>query len=159
MHAHLVFRKSYVLWKKGRQKGSPFYGSPYSQLICSFMIILRRLKSTYLPQVLCFCHGAQRSSTYYASFTTNPGQIPHLTTLYKLPYSKDMTGSRSFCRDSSTTSLQGALEGNRRWAQEQTQRDPTFFNALAQQQRPQWLWIGCSDSRVPVSSMIRLPIV
>jgi hypothetical protein len=42
---------------------------------------------------------------------------------------------------------------HRRWAAEQLERDPDFFNRLVGQQNPEYLWIGCSDSRVPVRGM------
>lgn len=41
------------------------------------------------------------------------------------------------------------LEQNRKWAEETSKNDPTYFPALAAQQTPDYLWIGCSDSRVP----------
>jgi len=41
------------------------------------------------------------------------------------------------------------LEANKQWADEIKQSDPTFFERLAEIQRPEFLWIGCSDSRVP----------
>ena len=48
------------------------------------------------------------------------------------------------------------FSNNRAWA-EKTQRDnPTFFKKLAEQQSPQYLWIGCSDSRVPANEIIGL---
>jgi carbonic anhydrase len=43
------------------------------------------------------------------------------------------------------------LTARRQWAAEQRERDPEFFNRLMSQQNPEYLWIGCSDSRVPVS--------
>ncbi|ADQ17633.1 Carbonate dehydratase [Leadbetterella byssophila DSM 17132] len=41
------------------------------------------------------------------------------------------------------------LENNKLWAQKTKERDPNFFENLAEQQTPEFLWIGCSDSRVP----------
>jgi carbonic anhydrase len=41
------------------------------------------------------------------------------------------------------------LSNNRKWATETVRADPEFFNRLAEIQRPEFLWIGCSDSRVP----------
>jgi len=48
------------------------------------------------------------------------------------------------------------FENNRRWAYRQTQSDPDFFNRLLQQQSPEYLWIGCSDSRVPANEIVGL---
>ncbi|WP_433704815.1 carbonic anhydrase [Paraburkholderia sacchari] len=45
------------------------------------------------------------------------------------------------------------LVANVAWAQEIARRDPQFFSALAAGQKPQVLWIGCSDSRVPAESV------
>jgi carbonic anhydrase len=52
--------------------------------------------------------------------------------------------------------LNHLLENNRRWAQETTARDEKFFAQLAAQQSPEYLWIGCSDSRVPANEIIGL---
>jgi len=55
----------------------------------------------------------------------------------------------------------GALDhlfaANRARASEVTQRDEEFFTRLSQQQAPQYLWIGCSDSRVPANQIVGLP--
>ena len=53
--------------------------------------------------------------------------------------------------------LQHLLQNNRDWASEQRTRDPSFFQRLAAQQRPQYFWIGCSDSRVPANTIVGLP--
>jgi carbonic anhydrase len=45
---------------------------------------------------------------------------------------------------------------NRTWAAAITRQDPQFFQRLAQQQAPQYLWIGCSDSRVPANQIVGL---
>ena len=43
---------------------------------------------------------------------------------------------------------------NRSWAKAITQKDPEFFEKLSRQQNPDYLWIGCSDSRVPANEII-----
>jgi carbonic anhydrase len=48
------------------------------------------------------------------------------------------------------------FEKNRRWAQGMDQREPGFFNRLARQQAPRYLWIGCADSRVPANEIVGL---
>jgi len=50
--------------------------------------------------------------------------------------------------------LDDLLENNRAWAERIKAQDPTFFQTLSQQQSPQYLWIGCSDSRVPANQII-----
>ena len=53
-------------------------------------------------------------------------------------------------------SLDKLLENNRAWASEMLSQDKEFFSRLAQQQSPQYLWIGCSDSRVPANQILGL---
>ena len=48
------------------------------------------------------------------------------------------------------------LENNRAWAADRVKRDPTFFTRLEKQQAPEFLWIGCSDSRVPANEIVGL---
>ena len=43
---------------------------------------------------------------------------------------------------------------NRAWAAEMVRHDPEFFERLARQQTPRYLWIGCSDSRVPANQIV-----
>jgi carbonic anhydrase len=52
--------------------------------------------------------------------------------------------------------LEHLLENNRAWAAAVTRDDPQFFARLAKQQAPQYLWIGCSDSRVPANQIVGL---
>lgn len=48
------------------------------------------------------------------------------------------------------------LENNRRWAEGIRDRDPGYFETLSRQQAPDYLWIGCSDSRVPANTIVGL---
>jgi carbonic anhydrase len=48
------------------------------------------------------------------------------------------------------------FEQNRAWAAETEAREPGFFAGLAKQQSPEFLWIGCSDSRVPANQIVGL---
>ena len=52
------------------------------------------------------------------------------------------------------TTLSQLLESNRKWAAHVAQERPGFFGALVAQQAPEYLWIGCSDSRVPASEIL-----
>jgi carbonic anhydrase len=45
------------------------------------------------------------------------------------------------------------IENNKKWVKEQTDKDPKFFTDLANGQTPEYLWIGCSDSRVPANEI------
>ena len=53
--------------------------------------------------------------------------------------------------------LQHLIDNNRAWAKQITAEDPSFFATLAIQQTPEYLWIGCSDSRVPANEIVGLP--
>jgi carbonic anhydrase len=52
--------------------------------------------------------------------------------------------------------LSHLLRNNRQWAREITARHPNFFEKLSEQQSPRYLWIGCSDSRVPANEIVGL---
>ncbi len=52
--------------------------------------------------------------------------------------------------------LSHLFEQNATWARAIRQRDPEFFHKLSRQQSPEYLWIGCSDSRVPANEIIGL---
>ena len=54
------------------------------------------------------------------------------------------------------TALANLFDNNRRWATGITKQQPDFFARLARQQAPKYLWIGCSDSRVPANEIIGL---
>jgi carbonic anhydrase len=53
-------------------------------------------------------------------------------------------------------SLKQLFENNRAWAARTTEQDPAFLQKLARIQRPEYLWIGCSDSRVPANQITGL---
>ena len=48
------------------------------------------------------------------------------------------------------------LDNNKRWASGRVRAEPEFFQRLSQQQSPEYLWIGCSDSRVPANDIVGL---
>jgi carbonic anhydrase len=52
--------------------------------------------------------------------------------------------------------LRHLFDNNRAWAERITRHDPEFFTRLARQQAPRYLWIGCSDSRVPANEITGL---
>ena len=54
------------------------------------------------------------------------------------------------------TAINALMQNNRKWAAERVERDPTFFTRLEKQQAPGFLWIGCSDSRVPANEIVGL---
>ena len=53
--------------------------------------------------------------------------------------------------------LNHLLDNNRKWAGRIREQDPDFFVNLARRQSPTYLWIGCSDSRVPANQIVDLP--
>ncbi len=52
--------------------------------------------------------------------------------------------------------IERLLDNNRLWASNITRDNPEFFSKLAKQQSPAYLWIGCSDSRVPANQIVGL---
>lgn len=58
--------------------------------------------------------------------------------------------------DTKPSDLRELLNNNRRWADSMVARDPEFFQRLANQASPEYLWIGCSDSRVPANELLGL---
>ncbi|KYR00213.1 hypothetical protein DLAC_11551 [Tieghemostelium lacteum] len=55
-----------------------------------------------------------------------------------------------------TKHIEQLIENNHLWSQRIKEEDPNFFTRLAEAQRPQFLWIGCSDSRVPAEKLTGL---
>lgn len=54
------------------------------------------------------------------------------------------------------SALEDLLRNNREWAERVRREDPSFFDRLSKQQTPKYLWIGCSDSRVPANQILGL---
>jgi carbonic anhydrase len=52
--------------------------------------------------------------------------------------------------------LSHLFESNRAWSRAMREQDPEFFSKLSRQQTPRYLWIGCSDSRVPANQIVGL---
>lgn len=52
------------------------------------------------------------------------------------------------------SSLEKIFKNNLAWADNIKQQNPNFFSSLAKQQNPEYLWIGCSDSRVPANELL-----
>ncbi|MFT5225059.1 MAG: carbonic anhydrase [Polaribacter sp.] len=55
------------------------------------------------------------------------------------------------------STLKHLFDSNRQWAADVKRENPEFFSELSKQQAPEYLWIGCSDSRVPANQIVRLP--
>lgn len=53
--------------------------------------------------------------------------------------------------------LKPLFDSNREWAERIEREQPGFFEQLSKQQNPEYLWIGCADSRVPANEIINLP--
>jgi len=52
--------------------------------------------------------------------------------------------------------LKNLFDSNKKWAEKIKESDPDFFAKLSRQQKPEYLWIGCSDSRVPSNQIVDL---
>jgi carbonic anhydrase len=56
----------------------------------------------------------------------------------------------------SMSSIENLFGKNREWSESVRRQDPAFFETLSKQQNPRYLWIGCSDSRVPANEIVGL---
>ncbi|MBW2181792.1 MAG: carbonic anhydrase, partial [Deltaproteobacteria bacterium] len=52
--------------------------------------------------------------------------------------------------------LKNLFENNKKWASKIKESDPELFDRISKQQNPEYLWIGCSDSRVPANEIVGL---
>ncbi len=52
--------------------------------------------------------------------------------------------------------IQQLFANNAQWVEEVNKKNPTFFSSLVKQQSPEYLWIGCSDSRVPANELVKM---
>lgn len=52
--------------------------------------------------------------------------------------------------------LKFLFDNNKKWASDKLHEDPHYFEALAAEQKPKYLWIGCSDSRIPANQVLGL---
>lgn len=55
------------------------------------------------------------------------------------------------------STIEHLFKNNKEWADKITAEDPHFFQSLSEQQTPEYLWIGCSDSRVPANQLLGMP--
>src|SRR5262245_3709967 len=70
--------------------------------------------------------------------------------------SRKNSGASVFGTMGTMRDLRDLLERNKKWAEKIVGEDPRFFEKLSHQQSPQYLWIGCSDSRVPANQITGL---
>ena len=54
------------------------------------------------------------------------------------------------------TTLRNLIDKNWEWARTMKEAEPDFFSKISKEQNPEYLWIGCSDSRVPANQVIDL---
>ncbi len=69
----------------------------------------------------------------------------------------DSKSNQLFRNSLKLNSIKDLIKRNRDWANGIKKDDPDFFLTLSKQQTPDYLWIGCSDSRVPANQIINLP--
>lgn len=124
-----------------------------------------------LPPLSCGCGGCPPSPPSALAVPSNTFS----TTAPKLPHRRSQTVSEarvesevaSFVGGRLVQSLQREqpprgsgiqplLDYNKQWANEISRLNPEYFSELAKQQTPQYLWIGCSDSRVPANEIVGL---
>ena len=73
-----------------------------------------------------------------------------------IPTTPPQEGHEPFPRITTQTPISAILERNSAWADRQQRENPLMFPSLARSQHPHILWIGCSDSRVPETTVLDL---
>ncbi len=73
-----------------------------------------------------------------------------------MPFNWSLSARLCYLARNAMKTLKKLFESNRAWAEEISAREPGFFRQLARQQTPEYLWIGCSDSRVPSTQLVSL---
>jgi carbonic anhydrase len=73
-----------------------------------------------------------------------------------MQWDKDKQGKNMPNPDDNDPSLSDLLIRNQEWAKSHIEKDPDFFHRLTTQQKPKYLWIGCSDARVPANQIVGL---
>ncbi|KAH9586627.1 Carbonic anhydrase [Trypanosoma melophagium] len=115
----------------------PFHGALLSQM----------QSSSIFPLCHSCCHCSSGSDS---NSTSSKGEECKTfiggTLIQSLQYSQPPRGS----------GIQPLLEYNRQWANKVAELNPDYFKTLAEAQSPQYMWIGCSDSRVPANEIVGL---
>ena len=93
------------------------------------------------------------SLSSFLTGTPSPASASLLPALSRRPYSSQSQGGEHFKRE---VTIEDLLAENRKWAKETQENLPGFFEALSKQQQPDFLWLGCSDSRVPANQIVGL---
>jgi len=99
-------------------------------------------------------HLVQKESVHNGSVITRGRAFSDATAAFDIATESPLKGIKSY--PTTFSSLGKLLEANKSWASATAKKNPTFFKKLADQQTPQLLWIGCSDSRVPANQIVNL---
>ena len=83
---------------------------------------------------------------YQKNLINDAGPVNRLDSTLGLPIKRQVTKN-----------LGVLLDNNKIWANQKLKQDPSYFARLSTIQQPQYLWIGCSDSRVPANQIVSMP--
>jgi carbonic anhydrase len=99
-------------------------------------------------------HGRSRSTALRNSLVARAP--PGLLFACELRALAAILSQRNATKRAAEMSVENLIANNRRWSEDTVRADPHFFRRLAAQQAPKYLWIGCSDSRVPANQIMGL---
>ncbi|CUG71291.1 carbonic anhydrase, putative [Bodo saltans] len=132
---------------------------------------MKRLLSTKRGSIFSSCAAAQRSFSCESTLCCpHDPQAPKAAagdTLADHPHKEDVSDVKKLLQKQQLQSVlmprppRGAdisnlLDYNEEWSNSVQEANPTYFSELAKQQNPQYLWIGCADSRVPANQVVGL---
>ncbi|KEG11729.1 carbonic anhydrase [Trypanosoma grayi] len=108
--------------------------------------VLMPLKDSPIHSSCCHCSSGGKSGTAKGGGATKTDTFAGGRLIQSLQHQQPPRGS----------GIQPLLEYNRQWANKVAELDPGYFKDLSEGQSPQYLWIGCSDSRVPANEVVGL---
>lgn len=119
-------------------------------------LYLNPQSNSFSSNILKFFSNKNFDDDYMSEKNVTQLSGPILSRKHQKIMFKEMSSFSGGGNVSANPHLLKILENNRKWVAETKEKDPDFFVALGKQQKPKYLYFGCSDSRVPANQILGL---